>query len=159
MPVTDGLIKIHWKRLNSPPAGTPGAAGDGEEMLLAGFALPCPSDQTWMLHRNVSSLCNLHKLCSTRRSQQRWLLWTRWIICVQAATWRKWCQEKELEEKFLIKEPLSPSLITPQGYSLGFTLIKLFRTVIANWDTRLDKHRGKQGKMKSWNQRTKWNKR
>lgn len=64
MPIADELIKNEWKRLNLPPPSTPGAApaaGDGGEMLLAGFALPCPSDQTWMLHRNVSSLCNLHK--------------------------------------------------------------------------------------------------
>lgn len=60
MPVADELIKIKWKRLNSPPPGTPGAtpaADSGEEMLLGGlggFALPClsvyrGSAQTWVL--------------------------------------------------------------------------------------------------------------
>lgn len=60
MPVADELIKIKWKRLNSPLPGTPGAAlvaGDGEQKVLGGlggFTLPCPSVrhrsiQTWVL--------------------------------------------------------------------------------------------------------------
>lgn len=65
-----------------------------------------------------------------------------WIICIRAATWcwRKWCQENQLESEFLIKEPLSPSLVTPWGHSLCFALLKLFRTVIGALDRRLDKH-------------------
>lgn len=49
MPITDELIKIKWKRLNSPFLGTLGAApvvSDEEEQLLrglSGFTLPCPS--------------------------------------------------------------------------------------------------------------------
>lgn len=132
VPIADELIKIKWKRRNLPPKRYPRSSGGGEEMLLAGFALPCPSDQTWMFHRNVSSLCNLHKfhhcapldyLCPSCHLE----LW-------------KWCQEKQLEARFLIKEPLSPSLVTPRGHSQCFALFKLFRTVIAALDMRLDKH-------------------
>lgn len=64
------------------------------------------------------------------------------IICAQAATWswRRWCQENQLEATFHIKEPLSPSLVTPQGHSQCFALFELFRTAIAALDMRLDKH-------------------
>lgn len=64
MPVADELIKIKWKRLNSPPPGTPGAApaaGDGEEMVLGGldgFALPCPS-----VHRGSVQIWVLQEGC------------------------------------------------------------------------------------------------